>query len=71
MQSQQWNLLPPAGPGVDMFSPSFALDSLGVLAGHSAADTNQSEIDFGFLDIDGWDYGSMGLSPWLGVTEDA
>lgn len=52
-----------------MFSPSFAPDSLGALAGSSATDVMQSDFDLEFTDIDGWDYGSMSLSPWLGVAD--
>ena len=55
MQSQQWNLLPPGGPGVDMFSPYFALDNLEPMAGAGTTDLMQSEIDHEFLDIDGWE----------------
>jgi hypothetical protein len=68
MQSQQWNLLPPSGPGIEMFSPSVTLDSMRTLAG-STADVMQSDCDLEFLDIDGWDYSSMNLSPWLGVAD--
>ncbi|KAK5062508.1 hypothetical protein LTR84_004581 [Exophiala bonariae] len=69
MQSQQWNLLPPSGPGIDMFSPSFTLSNLEALADSSATDVMQSDFDLEFVDIDGWDYGTMNLSPWLGVAE--
>lgn len=70
MQSQQWNLLPPSGPSIDTLSPSFALNGLGALPAGGATDVMQSDFDLGFLDIDGWDYGSMSLSPWLGVAND-
>jgi hypothetical protein len=69
MQSQQWNLLPPSGPGIDMFSPSVTLDSMITLAGSCMTDLMQSDGDLEFLDIDGWDYHSMNLSPWLGVAD--
>jgi hypothetical protein len=69
MQSQQWNLLPPSGPGMDIFSPSFTLSNLEGLAESSATDVMHSDFDLEFTDIDGWDYGSMNLSPWLGVDE--
>lgn len=67
MQSQQWNLLPPSGPSIDAFSPAFDLKGLGTLAGGGATDIMQSDSDLGSLGIDGWDYGTMSLSPWLGV----
>ena len=54
-----------------MFSPSFALNSLGALAGSSTSDVMQSDFDLEFMDLDGWDYGTMNLSPWLGVTDSA
>lgn len=60
MQSQQWNLLPPSGPGVDMFSPSFDLYNSDFLAG--PIDLIQNDINHGFLDIDGWDYGRVGTA---------
>jgi hypothetical protein len=69
MQSQQWNLLPPSGPGIDMFSPSFALNNLGALSGSSATDVMQSDFDLEFIDINGWDYGSVDLSPWLDAAD--
>lgn len=68
MQSQQWNLLPPSGSSIDTFSPSFALNGLGTLTGCGATNVMQSDFDLRLLDIDGWDYGSMSLSPWLGVA---
>jgi hypothetical protein len=69
MQSQQWNLLPPSGSGIDMFSPSFALNSLGDMVGSSSTDVMQSDFDIEFMDIEGWNYESMSLSPWLGVAD--
>jgi hypothetical protein len=56
MQSQQWNLIPPAGPGIDMFSPSFALDGFGTSGWHGGEFTNEADFRYGLLDIDGWDY---------------
>ncbi|KPI35905.1 uncharacterized protein AB675_10409 [Cyphellophora attinorum] len=61
MQSQQWNLIPPGGPGVDMFSPAFDLYNSELLAANGSVDLTQNEITSGFLDIDGWDFGPMSM----------
>jgi hypothetical protein len=56
MQSQQWNLIPPNDPGVDMFSPSFASGSLDPSAWNETGDLIGGDFRYGLLDIDGWDY---------------
>lgn len=58
MQSEQWNLLPPEGAGIEMFSPTFDLHNSDLFASSSAIDVMQDDLAHGFIDIGGWE-GSM------------
>lgn len=39
------------------------------MVGSSTTDVMQSDFDLEFMDIEGWDYEFMSLSPWLGVAD--